>query len=271
MIKKDNIHMKLASIGSGSSGNCIYAGNEKSHFLIDTGISKKRIVEGLSQMEVDPDNLKGIFITHEHNDHINGLGVFLRKYPVPVFATGKTIDAILSCSSLGKIDAGLFHSIEADNPIKIDEVTVEASEIYHDAADPVCYTFTDSDSRVGVATDLGTFDDYLVEKMQGCRSLLVESNHDLNMLMVGPYPYPLKRRIMSNTGHLSNERAGQFLSRVIGKECRQIYLGHLSKENNYTDLAYEAVKVELLMHNIDIDKENITMQVASRTEPTIAW
>lgn len=263
--------MKLASIGSGSSGNCIYVGNQETHYLIDAGISRKKILEGLYQMEISPESIDGIFVTHEHMDHISGLGIFLRKYPVPVFATGKTIDAILSTASLGKVDAGLFHSISADETMKINGVTVEACSIYHDAADPVCYTFTDQESKVGAATDFGTFDDYLVEKMQGCESLLVESNHDLNMLMVGPYPYPLKRRIMSNTGHLSNERAGQFLSKVVGKECRHIYLGHLSKENNYTDLAYEAVKVELLIHNINIEKENITMQVASRTAPTIAW
>ena len=115
---------------------------------------------------------------------------------------------------------------------------------------------------------LGVYDEYLVEKLQGCESLLVESNHDLNMLMVGPYPYPLKKRIMGNKGHLSNERAGQFLSKVIGEECKHIFLGHLSKENNYGELAYETVKVELLLHNIDLDKANFTLQVASRTAPT---
>lgn len=263
--------MKLASIGSGSSGNCIYVGNETSHYLVDAGFSRKRIVEGLREIGLLPEQIKGLFITHEHMDHISGLGVFLRKYPVPVFATGRTIDAIFSSSSLGKIDRNLFHPIEKDRAMKLGDIYVEASEIYHDAADPVCYTFRDDRSKVGQVTDFGTFDDYLVEKMQGCETLLVESNHDLNMLMAGPYPYPLKRRIMSNSGHLSNERAGQFLSKVIGKECQTVYLGHLSKENNYSELAFEAVRVELLMHNIDLAKKNITMTVASRTEPTIAW
>ena len=260
--------MNLASIASGSSGNCIYVGNEKSHFLIDAGISRKRIVEGLSQMEVAPETIQGIFVTHEHMDHISGLGVFLRKYPVPVFATARTIDEILSTSSLGKVDKNLFESITPDQPIYMDGIKIEASRILHDAADPVCYTVSDTESKVGVATDFGTYDEYLVEKMQGCESLLVESNHDLNMLMVGPYPYPLKKRIMGNKGHLSNERAGQFLSKVIGEECKHIFLGHLSKENNYGELAYETVKVELLLHNIDLNKADFTLQVASRTAPT---
>ena len=181
--------MNLASIASGSSGNCIYVGNEKSHFLIDAGISRKRIVEGLTQMEVAPETIQGIFVTHEHMDHISGLGVFLRKYPVPVFATAKTIDEILSTSSLGKVDKNLFESITPDNPIYMDGIKIEASRILHDAADPVCYTVSDTESKVGVATDFGTYDEYLVEKLQGCESLLVESNHDLNMLMAVSYTH----------------------------------------------------------------------------------
>lgn len=260
--------MELASIASGSSGNCIYIGNESSHFLVDAGISRKRIVEGLADIEVRPEDIDGIFITHEHMDHISGLGVFLRKYPVPVYATAKTIDRIFAVKSLGAIDRELFSSVSPDSPLKIGNIKVEASSTYHDAADPVCYTFQDGNSKVGIATDFGTYDDYLVEKMQGCETLLVEANHDLNMLMVGPYPYPLKRRIMGNQGHLSNERAGQFLSKVIGKNCKNVFLGHLSKENNYGELAYETVRVELLAHNIDMEKENFTLRVADRYAPT---
>ena len=256
--------MELASIASGSSGNCIYIGNRDSHFLVDAGISRKRIVEGLEEMEIKPENIDGIFVTHEHMDHISGLGVFLRKYPVPVYATGKTIDCILKTRSLGKVDPDLFVSVSPDHPVKVGNVKVEASSVYHDAADPVCYTFQDEESKVGIATDFGTYDDYLVDKMQGCESLLVEANHDLNMLMVGPYPYPLKRRIMGNTGHLSNERAGQFLSRVIGKNCRNIFLGHLSKENNYARLAYETVKLEVTLADNAYKGEDLDMWVAKR-------
>jgi len=180
--------MRLASIASGSSGNSIVVTRGRDAWLVDAGISRKRIVEGLRSMGIDPGDLKGIFITHEHNDHISGLGVFLRKYPIPVLATGKTIDAILSGNSLGKVDKNLFCSIRPDRRIKAGDMIVEASRVSHDAADPVCYTFSDSDTKVGIATDFGTFDDYLVEKFTGCESLLVEANHDLAMLMAGPYP-----------------------------------------------------------------------------------
>ncbi|MBR5046972.1 MAG: MBL fold metallo-hydrolase [Eubacterium sp.] len=260
--------MRLASIASGSSGNCIYVGNDKTQFLVDLGISCKRITEGMREMDLDPGKLSGVFITHEHVDHIQGLGVFLRKYKIPVFATASTIDRILSVSSLGKLDKGLFEIIRPDQPIEEGGIRIEASSVLHDAADPVCYTFSDPDAKVGIATDFGTFDDYLVEKMKGCQSLLVEANHDLNMLMVGPYPYPLKRRIMGNKGHMSNERAGQFLSKVIDEGTRNIFLGHLSKENNYAELAYETVKVELSMHNIDPDKRKLSLVIAKRSEPT---
>lgn len=262
--------MYLASIASGSSGNCICVGKGGRYYLVDAGISKKRIVSGLSEMNITPEQIGGIFVTHEHNDHISGLGVFLRKYPVPVFATGKTIDAILSCGTLGKLDPSLFHSLKADHPFTLEGIQVEASAIYHDAADPVCYRFSDGQSRVGIATDFGTFDDYLVEKMSGCQALLVEANHDLNMLMTGPYPYPLKRRISGNQGHLSNERAGNFLSKVIGKECRTVYLGHLSQHNNYSELAYETVRLELMMRNMDPDRLGIDLQVADRNQPTFS-
>lgn len=260
--------MYLGSIASGSSGNSICIGYDGHYYLVDAGVSRKRIVEGLTEMGVDPGQIRGVFVTHEHNDHISGLGVFLRKYPVPVFATGPTIDAIFSTSSLGKLDRSLFHSLEADRPVTFDGMRVEASRIYHDAADPVCYTFSHGESKAGIATDFGTFDDYLVEKMSGCQSLLVEANHDLNMLMTGPYPYPLKRRISGNQGHLSNERAGDFLSKIIDSRCKTVYLGHLSQHNNYSELAFETVRLELMMRNMDPDRLGISLQVASRDLPT---
>ena len=260
--------MELCSIASGSSGNCICVGSDDCHVLIDAGISGKRIENGLNSIDLKTEEMKGVLVTHEHIDHISGLGVIARRYGLPIYATEGTIDAILNTKSVGKIDESLFHAITPEQPFEIGDLLIEPISISHDAADPVCYTVSDTESKVGVATDFGTYDEYLVEKMQGCESLLVESNHDLNMLMVGPYPYPLKKRIMGNKGHLSNERAGQFLSKVIGEECKHIFLGHLSKENNYGELAYETVKVELLLHNIDLNKADFTLQVASRTAPT---
>ena len=260
--------MRLCSIASGSSGNCIYVGTDTTHVLVDVGISRKRTEEGLNSLGICPGELDAIFVTHEHSDHISGLGVFSRKYNVPIYATPKTLDAIRGCRSLGAIDDGLFQTVKADESFTIKDMTVNPMRISHDAAEPVAYRFSYGKQKIGVITDLGTYNDYTIESLRGMDALLLEANHDVNMLQVGPYPYPLKQRILGDRGHLSNENSGRLLSRLLHDKLQYIVLGHLSKENNLPELAYETVKVELLLHNIDLDKANFTLQVASRTAPT---
>ena len=260
--------MRLCSIASGSSGNCIYVGTDTTHVLVDVGISRKRTEEGLNSLGICPGELDAIFVTHEHSDHISGLGVFSRKYNVPIYATPKTLDAIRGCRSLGAIDDGLFQTVKADESFTIKDMTVNPMRISHDAAEPVAYRFSYGKQKIGVITDLGTYNDYTIESLRGMDALLLEANHDVNMLQVGPYPYPLKQRILGDRGHLSNENSGRLLSRLLHDKLQYIVLGHLSKENNLPELAYETVKVELLLHNIDLDKANFTLRVASRTAPT---
>lgn len=249
--------MKLTSIASGSVGNCIFVGTQKTKFLVDCGISAKRVEEGLKELNLKVSDCDGILITHEHTDHVKGLGVLSRRYGLPVFATGKTIDAVFAYKNLGKVDHGLFHSIEADHPFQIGDITIEASKIWHDAADPVCYSFRSGDVKASIATDFGDYDEYLVEKLYGSDILFVEANHDVNMLQVGPYPYYLKKRILGRKGHLSNERCAQLISDIATKGTKKVYLGHLSKENNYEKLAYQTVRVSL--HN-----EELPLEVAKR-------
>ncbi|MDO4555941.1 MAG: MBL fold metallo-hydrolase [Lachnospiraceae bacterium] len=256
--------MRLTSIASGSSGNCIFVSSGKSRFLVDTGISAKRIEQGLSELGEDASKLDGILITHEHIDHIGGLGVMMRRHKLPVFATAGTIDCILQTKKLGEMDRSLFYAVTPDVPFQIKDLVIDPSSTWHDAKDPVCYSFYSEGVKASVATDLGNFDDYLVEKLSGSDILFVEANHDVKMLEVGKYPYPLKQRILGSRGHLSNERSGQLLSRLVCDRLKNIYLGHLSKDNNYPDLAYETVKLELLLHNIDLNKLNIHMEVAKR-------
>ena len=250
--------MNLCSIASGSSGNCIYVGSDHTSLLVDVGISKKRIEEGLRSIDRSCQECDGILITHEHTDHIKGLGVLSRRYGLPVFATGKTIDAIFEYKNLGKVDRSLFQSIEADHPFWIGDIKIEASRVWHDAADPVCYSFWSNGSKASIATDLGDYDEYLVEKIYGSDILFVEANHDVNMLQVGRYPYYLKRRILGRNGHLSNERCAQLIQDTATEGTRKVYLGHLSKENNYEKLAYETVKVSLP------DKAELPLEVAKR-------
>lgn len=258
--------MRLCSLYSGSSGNCIYIGSERTHILVDVGVSTKKIVEALHAIDVKPEELNGILITHEHSDHIGGLGVFLRKYGIPVYGTSKTLEAVSCYKNLGKVDFSLFQSITPEKSFLINDLYVKAISTWHDAADPVCYTVTNEDKKISLATDLGDYDDHIVHSLSGCDAMLIEANHDIRMLEVGPYPYVLKKRILSQYGHLSNERGGQLVRELLNDHIKGIYLGHLSKENNYPDLAYESVKSELFGNPYSNDVRDFNMMVASRSQ-----
>lgn len=260
--------MNLCSIASGSSGNCIYVGNENTKLLVDAGISGKRIEGGLYGIDVDPLKLDGILVTHEHIDHVSGLGVMARRYKVPVYATVETIYAIRRIKSVGRIPDELFCIIEPDKTFEINDIVVNPFSISHDAANPVCYTFCSDGHKAGVATDLGKYDDYIVHQLEGSELLLLEANHDINMLQVGSYPYVLKRRILGDLGHLSNDNSGRLISRLLHEGLKNIFLGHLSKENNYPDLAYETVKYELELSGNPLWKE-CNIFVAKREEPSV--
>lgn len=258
--------MRLCSIASGSSGNCIYAGSDSTHILVDVGISGKRTEEGLNALDLSMRDIDGIFITHEHTDHIAGLGVLARKYETPIYATRGTIEAIRNTSSVGIIPKELFHPIQADEKIIVKDIVCNPMKISHDAAEPVAYRISHGRKRIGIVTDLGNYNDYTVESLKGMDALLLEANHDVNMLQVGPYPYYLKQRILGDKGHLSNERAGQLLCRLLHDKLQAVVLGHLSKENNLPELAYEAVRVEVTMADTEYKISDFPMQVAKRSE-----
>lgn len=256
--------MRLCSIASGSSGNCIYVGDDNTHLLVDAGISKKRIEAGLQALNVKGEDISGILITHEHVDHIQGLGVFSRKYEVPVYGTKGTIEGIKKCSNLGKMPEGLLHEIKTDEDFKLGDITIHPFRISHDANEPSGYRMENASKAVAVATDLGKYDEYIVGKLKNLDGIVLEANHDIHMLEVGPYPYPLKRRVMGDKGHLSNELSGRLLCDILHKDLKCVVLGHLSKENNYEELAYETVKLEVTMGNNPYKGEDIPIMVAKR-------
>ena len=258
--------MRLCSIASGSSGNCIYVGSEATHLLVDVGISGKRTELGLNSLGLSARDLDGILITHEHADHINGLGVIARKYGIPIYATPGTIEAILTGGGVGKIDSSLFHEVKEDVKLTIKDLTVNPMRISHDAAQPVAYRISYGNKKVGICTDLGVYNDYTVECLKGMDAVLLEANHDVNMLQVGPYPYYLKQRILGDRGHLSNENSGRLLSRILHDGMQNIILGHLSKENNLPELAYEAVRMEITMGDNPYNANDFRIQVAARDE-----
>lgn len=256
--------MRFCSIASGSSGNCIYVGSETTHLLVDTGISKKRIEEGLKKLELSGEDINGILITHEHVDHIQGLGVFCRKYKVPIYATPGTIAGIREYKYLGELPEGLLCEVKKDTSFLVGDVSVKPFAISHDAKEPSGFRMEHENKAVAVATDLGTYDDYTVENLKNLDGILLEANHDEHMLEVGPYPYLLKQRVFSAKGHLSNELSGRLLCDILHKNLKFIMLGHLSKENNFPELARETVKLEVTFGNNPYNGEDLPLTVADR-------
>lgn len=256
--------MKLCSIASGSSGNCIFAGSDTTSLMIDTGISGKRIEEGLNFIGHTAKEIDGILVTHEHSDHISGLGVVSRKYGIPIYTTKGTKEAILNTKNVGKIPEDLFVEIEPDVDFTIGDITVSPVAISHDAAQPAAFILRQPGKSMAVMTDLGKYDSYIVEKLQHLDVLLLEANHDVHMLQVGTYPYYLKQRILGERGHLSNELSGQLLSEVLHDNFKTVILGHLSKENNYEKLAYETVRLEVDMADNPYKASDFPIQVAKR-------
>jgi len=258
--------MNLVSITSGSSGNCIYAGTDDTHILIDAGISGKRIEEGLNSIGIKADELSGIMITHEHIDHIAGIGVLSRRYGIPIYATRGTIQGIINTKSVGEIPFDLFNVIEGDKAFTINDLCINPVNISHDANEPVAYRIDNNNRSIGICTDLGTYNDYIIDSFRGVNAILLEANHDVNMLQVGPYPYQLKRRILSDRGHLSNENSGRLLCELLHDDMHTILLGHLSEENNLAELAFETVRLEIMMNECKYQPEDFDILVASRKE-----
>ena len=237
--------MQFGTIASGSSGNCLYAGDKDTHILIDAGISAKRICAGLDAYGVKPQELDAIIVTHEHIDHTAGLGVMLRKYHIPVYSTRGTIWGIKATKSLGQLPDDCFHEIRPENDFQIGALHVEPFRISHDAYEPVSYVLNDEQAQIGMVTDLGYYDEHIVDHLKDSDLLYIEANHDINMLQVGPYPYYLKQRILGNKGHLCNEMAGKLIKELMHDDLQKVILGHLSKENNYPELALETVRLEM--------------------------
>lgn len=257
--------MRLVSLASGSSGNCIYIGSDEHHILIDTGIGRKRVEEGLAALELSPADLDGVLITHEHSDHISGLGVLARKYEIPIYGTAGTLERVRQVKSLGAFPGDLFHSIRPGEALSFGDLDIHPFSVDHDAADPVAYRVDCKEKSVAVVTDLGEYHPETVEWLADLDALLLEANHDVRMLQVGPYPYYLKQRVMGKQGHLSNESAGRLLAEIWQPRLGHVLLGHLSKENNYAELAYETVRMELVMGDCGCGKNDVCLAVAPRS------
>ena len=257
----------MMNIASGSSGNATYVGNDHTHILLDSGVSRKRITEGLKKLDLSLEDLTAILITHEHSDHISSLAMLQKAVQIPVYTTKGTADVLTGQGILAE-ESGPIHVIGHEETFQIGDITVSAFPISHDAADPVCYRLSDGKAGCAVVTDLGEYDAHLVEELKGLKALMLESNHDVRMLEAGPYPYPLKMRIAGRKGHLSNESSGQMLSALLHDGLKHVVLGHLSRKNNNEELARLSVAYEIDRSDTGYKASDFRIDVASQTAGT---
>jgi phosphoribosyl 1,2-cyclic phosphodiesterase len=239
-IEKGFDFMQFCSLYSGSSGNCLYVAHGRTRLLVDAGLSGKKIEQGLVSADVLPTELDGILITHEHRDHIHGAGVLSRRYNLPIYANAATWEAM--APELGKIDGDNVRFFVTGVPFDIGDLQIDSFPISHDAAEPVGFAIDSGNHSLGIATDTGVMTDTILGSLKGRELVVLESNHDAAMLETGPYPYPLKRRIAGEHGHLSNDTAGDTAVALAESGVKQIVLAHLSHENNLPILAYQTSK-----------------------------
>ena len=256
--------MRLCSIASGSSGNCIFAASDSTNLLIDAGISGKRIEEGLVDIGHTTREIGGILITHEHSDHVQSLATISKKFDIPVYANQATWEAMPEKKD--KIEEKNQKFFVTSDHFEIGDLMIKPFSIPHDAAEPCGFTFSCKDEKIGVATDIGHITNEIMNCLEGCQFLLLESNYEPEVLKCSRYPYLLKTRIAGPNGHLSNQIAGQTIAKLVGFGLKEVMLGHLSKENNFPELALKSVWEEL--HFVGIDDTAVPIYVASRTSPT---
>ncbi|MFZ7102877.1 MAG: MBL fold metallo-hydrolase [Peptococcaceae bacterium] len=253
--------MKICSLASGSSGNCYYIGTGETNILIDAGISGKRIVAGLENLGVRGTELDGIFVTHEHSDHIQSLGVLARKFNTPLYATGGTWKGMTG--KLGKVEADLCQTLHSKGSLEIGDINLEWFATSHDANEPVGYLVENENKFVGLATDTGILNKEMINALVNIDMLILEANHDEEMLFNGRYPQYLKKRIGSSLGHLSNVSAGQALVELAGERTKAVFLAHLSQENNRPGLALKTIGDIITEHKI---AGGFELQVAPRSQ-----
>lgn len=255
--------LEFCSLYSGSSGNCLYVHSNGSKILIDCGTSCKKICEGLASINSSIEDIDAILVTHEHSDHVQSLGMVSKKFNIPVYANLETWNAMEKQKE--KISKDNINIFKNDEDFIFNDLTIHPFSTPHDAANPCGFNIHNGKRRISIATDLGHMDNFLLNELQGSSFILLEANYDPEILKVSKYPYALKQRIAGPQGHISNETAGKTISELMKKDLKQVVLGHLSKENNFPELAYQTVAEQLMENNADIN--TIKIGVANRSTP----
>ena len=228
--------MRFTSLGSGSSGNALVVESGTTRVMLDCGFSIAETCMRLARVGLAPHDLAGIVVTHEHDDHLGGVARFARRYAIPVHLTRGTAQWLPE-----DFPAVLVRYIDSHTTFAIDGLAVEPFPVPHDAREPVQYVFSDGAARLGVVTDLGCITQHVVDKLSGCEALVIECNHDLDMLMAGPYPVSLKQRVAGRFGHLDNAGARHLVASLDRSRLRHLIAAHLSQQNNTPVLARKAL------------------------------
>jgi phosphoribosyl 1,2-cyclic phosphodiesterase len=242
-------NLEICVLASGSRGNAIYVSGGSTSILIDAGLSGIEIERRLNSKGLDPEDLDAILVSHEHNDHIQGVGVLSRRFKLPVFMSSKTEKAAVS--QLGNVR--VIKNFECGSPFMINDLSIHPFSISHDATDPSGFTINQNRTKIGIATDLGIATSVVKEHLKGCSLLVLEANHDEKMLINGPYPWPIKQRIKSRIGHLSNEASKKLMKEVQHAGLKYVILAHLSETNNTPQKALSEVGRAMSCCNARLD------------------
>lgn len=249
---------KILPLFSGSSGNSYYVSCSGSGILIDAGRSAKQLTNALESNGVDPGTIEAIFVTHEHTDHIAGLRVFANRYGLPVYMTRGTLDALIEKNY---VDSKTRCYVMPSGGVDLSAMHVDSFPISHDCAEGCGFRVDMGSKSYALATDLGYVSEEVESALLGCEAVTIESNHDVNMLNMGPYPYVLKRRILSDKGHLSNVTCSKLLPKLVENGTKRFILAHLSKENNMPEIAYRESLNCLSENNMEL-MSDYTLDVA---------
>lgn len=227
-------HLRFASLGSGSKGNATLIESGNTCVLVDCGFSTRELVKRLLRLDKSPQDIDAILVTHEHGDHVRGVGCFSRKYQVPVWMTSGTYS---HCQQREKFPhVSVFSSHQG---FSINELEINPFPVPHDAREPVQFVFSNDRQRLGILTDTGSITPHIIKMLDGVDALLLEGNHDMQMLMEGSYTYALKKRVSGRTGHLSNDQAAELLQSIDCSKLQHIVAAHLSEKNNHPDIVIE--------------------------------
>lgn len=254
--------LEFCSLFSGSTGNCLFVQSDETKILIDAGVSGKKITEALESIDVDINSIEAILVTHEHKDHVLSLSTLSKKYNIPIYANEKTWNVL----NLDKVSDENKKSFEPYQKFAIQDLEIFPFLIPHDAIQPCGFNICQGSKKFSIATDLGHIDSTIFSHLKDSSFVMLESNYDPEILKYSSYPYLLKQRIAGPNGHLSNNIAGQVVSKLFDFGLKNVMLAHLSKENNFPELAYQTVREELCSHNIS--EQDLEVTVANRSCPS---